>query len=401
MQINNWSDLLANKRLSKTVRDENNDLIILGTNTKNGLKKQDTWQPYAMTVADLAAAIGGGGGGVSFALKAGSNIQLKEQIGAGEDKVKNGSFIPAENSVITIGAISIPNGLRWRGDFDSPTAGTTFEINDVVYTDLGSPSLYKTWFALQAQPVASAVAPPASGESNAYWAQLGVEGNPGVDGFRTAILTLYKWTPDSTVPTSSLPSGSSEYTWSSGVWDSPATLNGWSQDIPAPTGAGYYLYKISKIIINNNVAATDNITWTGTETPEYVSYAGADGINGSSGVANIRTVTASGSILAAGSPGTNLNDRGALILVESTTDVTISIPNNLNTNNSNGFPGKYQVSIMKIGTGKVTIDGTAVTMRSANNMNVLRTQYSAATLIRDASDTNIWYLFGDLTNIPA
>lgn len=176
MQINNWSDLLANKRLSKTVRDENNDLIILGTQTKATFKKQDQWQPYAMTFADLAAAIGGGSG-VSFLLEAGNFIQIEEN-GA----IKSGPFIPAENSEITISAISVPNGLRWRGDFNSPTTGTTFEINDVVYTNLGSPTLYQTWFALQAQPVAGATAPPTTGYSNTYWGQLGVQGTKGTNG---------------------------------------------------------------------------------------------------------------------------------------------------------------------------------------------------------------------------
>ncbi len=383
MQINNWSDLLAAKRLSKTVRDENNDLIILGTNTKGSYKKQDTWQPYAMTVADLAAAIGGGGGGVSFALKAGSFIQLSEQIGEGDNVPKETSFIPAENSVITIAAISIPNGLRWRGAFNSPTAGATFEINDVVYTDLGSPSLYTTWFALQAQPVSGAVAPPASGTSNAYWGQLGVEGNPGVDGFRTAVLTLYKWVNSSTAPTGTFPSGNAVYTWATGAWDTTGvTLNTWSTTIPAPS-SGQYLYKIDTILTNNNTDPTSTVSISGSPVVEYLSYAGA---NGGAIIDVSSAVQASSFSVAA-------TDAGKLIRVNTAgSDLIITVDSATLTGMSVGAQVMF---VWDAGTsgGSLTFGGTA-TLTSANSMRFFRTVGSFVTLIK--LDATNFYLVGDL-----
>lgn len=384
MQINNWSDLLANKRLSKTVRDENNDLIILGTQTKATFKKQDQWQPYAMTFADLAAAIGGGGGGVSFALKAGTFIQLNEQIGAGEDAVKDGSFIPAENSVITISAISIPNGLRWRGEFTNgtPTDGLgNYLQNDVVYTDLGSPSLYKTWFALDDQTVPGATAPPTSGESNAFWGQLGVEGNPGVDGFRTAVLTLYKWVNSSTLPSGSgnVPSGTSTYTWASATFTNPGTLNGWSQTIPAPT-AGYHLYKATVVAANNlTTATTTGIDWS-SATIEYLAYAGANG----GAIIDVSTAEKTSSYTIQNTDGSKL----IRLNTGTSTDITIT------AGTLGGMQNGAQVMfVWSAGTGgSVVFSGAGIV--SANSMLNLRTVGSIATLIK-LSDSN-FFLAGDL-----
>lgn len=378
MQINNWSDLLANKRLSKTVRDENNDLIILGTQTKAAFKKQDQWQPYAMTVADLAAAIGGGGG-VSFGLKAGTFIQIEEN-----GDPQTGTFIPAENSEITISAISIPNGLRWRGEFTTGTPADglgDYLQNDVVYTDLGSPSLYKTWFALEGQTVPGAIAPPTSGVSNASWGQLGVEGNPGDAGQRTATLDLYKWVNSSTVPSGvgNVPSGTSTYTWASATFTNPVTLNGWSQTIPAPT-KGYYLYKATVVVTNNSTLPdTTSIDWSGA-TIEYLAYAGADG----GAIIDVTTAEKT-------TDYTVLNtDAGKLIRFNTGTSTTITVTVGSLTGMQNGSQVMFTWSN---GTGGTVVFAGAG-IKSPNSMLNLRTLYSSATLVKLAD--NSFYLVGDL-----
>ena len=94
-----------------------------------------------------------------------------------------GPFTIENLDELTINSSSVPNGLNWRGDFNNPSTGATFEINDVVYTTTGSPAVYRTWFAIQQQNVSGAVAPPTNTDySNAYWALLGTQGPAGDQG---------------------------------------------------------------------------------------------------------------------------------------------------------------------------------------------------------------------------
>ncbi len=97
------------------------------------------------------------------------------------------------------------------------------------------------------------------------------------------------------------------------------------------------------------------------------------------------------------------NDAGVVItFAAGVVGAALEIPNVLPN-----FPVGYQVTVMQIGTGQVQIkpvtSGTAI-IRSANSMRYLRTQYSAATLIKvsagnGTTTSDTWYLFGDLTNI--
>jgi hypothetical protein len=138
--------------------------------------------------------------------------------------------------------------------------------------------------------------------------------------------------------------------------------------------------------------------------------AGADGVDGATGVNAIRAVTASTTLLTTGStegvdPGT---DKGVLVTINSASATTFTIPyfdgstTPTNTTSLTNYPVKFQTSVMQLGTGQVRIvagtsGSNSVTIRSANNMTYLRTQYSACTIIRVA--TNEYYMFGDLTNI--
>jgi hypothetical protein len=133
---------------------------------------------------------------------------------------------------------------------------------------------------------------------------------------------------------------------------------------------------------------------------------GSDGANGASGVAAFRTLPATtttwtlkadaavGTATPGGNESTaNTTDAGVFITTAATAAFTLTLPANL-TN----FPIGYQVSIMQIGTGQVqiTTDATS-TIVSANSMRYLRTQYSAATMVKKSATE--WYLFGDLTNV--
>ena len=154
--------------------------------------------------------------------------------------------------------------------------------------------------------------------------------------------------------------------------------------------------------------ATSNDYWAQLGTQGPPGSVGPAGANGAAGVAAFRTLsvgTTAWTLKAdapLGTPGlvsggtqatTNTTDVGVFITTESTTPFTLTVPANL-TN----FPVNYQVTIMQLGTGQVqiTTDGTS-SIVSANTMRHLRTQYSAATLIKKS--TTQWYLFGDLTNV--
>ena len=131
--------------------------------------------------------IGGGSGPLpdnvmtEFTVSSVGGITLSVDAGA---TYNVGPFTIENLDELIINSSSVPNGLNWRGDFNNPSAGSTFEINDVVYTTTGDPAVYRTWFAIQAQPVGpSAVAPPTNTDySNDYWALLGTQGPPGVQG---------------------------------------------------------------------------------------------------------------------------------------------------------------------------------------------------------------------------
>jgi hypothetical protein len=103
----------------------------------------------------------------------------------------------------------------------------------------------------------------------------GTNGTNGLNGTRTAILDVYQW---GATPPTSFPSGTSTYTWATGQFTAPASLNGWSLSPPTPV-LGQNLYIARQIFSDTNTSSTSSITWTvATATP--ISAAGVDGQNG-------------------------------------------------------------------------------------------------------------------------
>jgi hypothetical protein len=83
-------------------------------------------------------------------------------------------------------------------------------------------------------------------------------------------------------------------------------------------------------------------------------------------------------------------DAGDLVTLTNASAITLTVP----TNASVAFANGTQITISQNGAGKVTVVGdTGVTVNSADGYLSLRTQWSAGTLIKTA--TNSWILIGD------
>lgn len=101
--------------------------------------------------------------------------------------------------------------------------------------------------------------------------------------------------------------------------------------------------------------------------------------------------TAIGTAATAGSVYTlGTADSGKLLMCAGTASGTVQIP----INSSQAFAVGQKVDLVQMGTGTVTVVGTAgVTLRSTPSA-ILRTQYSAASIIKIGTDE--WLLMGDL-----
>ena len=86
-----------------------------------------------------------------------------------------------------------------------------------------------------------------------------------------------------------------------------------------------------------------------------------------------------------------LLDAGKTIRVESSSDLTITVP----TYASVPFLVGQKIEIIRKGSGEVSIAGAAgVTIYSKNSNKRIAAQWSGAVLVKD--DTNAWILIGDL-----
>jgi hypothetical protein len=108
----------------------------------------------------------------------------------------------------------------------------------------------------------------------------GATGSPGTDGNQAANPTLYQWA----TTTPSNPSGSSTYTWSTGVNSSYTGGGGWTTTIPAnPATAGIQLWTAIKPTVVAAGTTTSTISWTSGFTISSVTANGANGANGTNG----------------------------------------------------------------------------------------------------------------------
>jgi hypothetical protein len=164
----------------------------------------------------------------------------------------------------------------------------------------------------------------------------------------------------------------------------------------------YYTYWATASIISGGDTPNLNPDWALLGSQGPAGATGATGPTGAAATQNFRIVNnASATVLANGTAGTNNNDRGAFIyMANGTSTTTVTIPENLSTDATTGFPLLYQTSVIKAGAGgsvQIIPANINVTINSADGANYLRTQFSSCTLIRKAQ--NEWVMFGDLTNI--
>lgn len=89
---------------------------------------------------------------------------------------------------------------------------------------------------------------------------------------------------------------------------------------------------------------------------------------------------------------TVLGDASKLVTLTNASGITLTIP----TNASVAYPVGTKIDLAQLGAGQVTVAGASgVTVNSTPTLK-LRTQYSAATCIKTATDT--WLLVGDLAS---
>lgn len=171
-----------------------------------------------------------------------------------------------------------------------------------------------------------------------------------------------------------------------------------------PDTSIYYTYWATTAIASGGGDPDLNSDWVllGTQGP-----AGPAGPIGTNAVAiyGFRSVSQAGgtvtnAINTSGTPGDGTNSTGCIIKVNNTS-LTTELVVQVNLGYNLGFPLNSQITFVNIsaeGNAPVKIVGAAgVTINSADNAQYLRTTNSTCSLVRE--NTNIYWMFGDLTNI--
>lgn len=130
------------------------------------------------------------------------------------------------------------------------------------------------------------------------------------------------------------------------------------------------------------------------------------------GVAAATSINVSGNVvyhLGFTTPGGNYTlintDDGKVVEITSSSSVNLTVPTDVSmganaTFGGNGIPIGGQVTIIQAGTGQISVVGASgvtlvCTPQTTANIGKLRARWSAATLIKRATDS--WVLIGDLT----
>jgi len=120
------------------------------------------------------------------------------------------------------------------------------------------------------------VSPDASVElDGGPWSTPVLIASPVVNGRRTAVLQLYKW---SSTPPTTYPVGTSTYNWQTGLFTDPSfNSNGWTTT-PGTPSPGMSLYVVRQIYTNIDTSTESVVTWSAT-TYSVLSQSGLDGSN--------------------------------------------------------------------------------------------------------------------------
>lgn len=131
---------------------------------------------------------------------------------------------------------------------------------------------------------------------------------------------------------------------------------------------------------------------TGATGPTGV--AGSNGVTGATGMTG-PTGTDTSLITINGQTGTTYTlaatDKNKLIILSNASAIALTVPTNANVS---GIAIGTQIMIAQGLAGNITISGAGVILHSAGSKLTTNVQYSGATLIK--TDTDTWYVFGDL-----
>jgi hypothetical protein len=133
-----------------------------------------TWMPKKYVPVTTIGSGGGGGGSMSsFDVTGVGGVTLSLDGTTYDDgpvEVTN-----ADN--LRISVTTVPAGLNWEGIWSN---STTYQVNDVVSSN--ATGVYTTWFYINATPSSGNPLPTPPATSNTWWALLGTQGPPGIQG---------------------------------------------------------------------------------------------------------------------------------------------------------------------------------------------------------------------------